>query len=175
MSRASRGRRCQPGQLGAARRSAAAAAAFIGARAEEASSVPERERFEAARPLRIAVAGLDLDAGQAQAVVGVGAVGGERPRRQARQALLGGDRPARRPVEPELLARRRAGVAADQLGAGLERLRRLLPGDQLERVAAPVGANALDLAAFAAPRLASARRPTGRAAGSAGASTSTRG
>ena len=59
--------------------------------------MPQRERFQAARPLRVAVARLDLEAGQAQAVVGVGAVGGERPRRQARQALLGGDRPRTRP------------------------------------------------------------------------------
>src|SRR4051794_10847496 len=144
VSRASRGRRFQPGQYGTARR--VLAASVVAFTTGAASSTPERERLEAARALRVAVARIDHRAGQAQAVVGVGAIGGERPGGQARQALLGSEAAARRPVEPELVPCRGAGVAADEIGAGLERLGRLLPCDQLQRIAAAVRAHALDLA-----------------------------
>ena len=81
MSRASRGRRCQP---------ASAAMRATG-------SAPQRERLETAAALPVAVGRNELDAGQAQAVVGAGAVRGERPRGQARQAVLGRERAAALP------------------------------------------------------------------------------
>src|SRR5262249_29742558 len=119
-------------------------------------SVPQRQGFETAQALRVAVGRSDVDTGKPEAVVGVGTIGGERPRGEAREASLGVEPAARRPFEPELLTRRRAGVATDELGTGLERLRRLLPRDQLERVAAAVRAHALNLATDARSRLRAA-------------------
>src|SRR5450631_2056913 len=116
-------------------------------------SLPQRERLETALALRLAAVGGELDAGDAQAEVGMGLGRGDRPGRQSRQARLGSERAARGPIEPQLAPCRDAGVAADELGAGLDRLRRLLPGDELHRVAAPIGAHAFDLAAFAVARL----------------------
>ena len=85
-----------------------------------------------------------------------GIVGGDDPGRQARQARLGARQLRVLPIEPQLLLHRADVIAADEV-AGLGDF---FPDDALQRIAAPIRAHAVELAAVAALVL---RRLPGRA------------
>ena len=98
------------------------------------------QRLQAGQPVRRAAGRLDLQAGQAQTVVHAQPVGGQHPGAQAAQPGFGFGQAGLDEVEPEFVALGLLGVAADQLvGLG-----EFLPDHQLHRVAAPVGANAIE-------------------------------
>src|SRR5450432_368239 len=101
----------------------------------------ERERFEAARAVRLAARGGDDGAGDAQTEALAEALGLQHPMREHREARLDAGRAGLVPIEPELARSGRAEFLGEQALLARERL----PCDELRRVPGAIDAQHVEL------------------------------